>query len=143
MTNASTTAPKTAVREARRQRVLELTIEGRTTVEIAQLLAVNQSTISRDLSAVKDRLKAENDELAESYRDICVRRLQQLYQQLLPDIALGDVRAINAGNSITMNLAKLTGALAAEKVEVSGPQGGPISLDVDPILQALKQRAGM
>ena len=127
--NVQTTAAKTIARELRRQQVQDLTVQGFTEAEIAARLGVHQSTISRDMTVIKERLRADNDALAESYRDICVKRLQGLYQQLIPDIQQGNVRAITAGNTITMNLAKLTGALV-ERTEVSGPNGSPLHVDL-------------
>lgn len=69
-------------RGTRRERVLNLRVEGNTIREIARVVGVSRETVRRDLAVALDDLHRENLALAERYQTIELRRLDTIEREL-------------------------------------------------------------
>jgi hypothetical protein len=136
--------------EARRERLLRLIIhEGRKSAGVRELAALltaeghtcSHTTVENDLKVVRAKLVADTTRDASEWVAEQLRDLDALYADLWPNRE--DPRVTVQLMKIMERRAKLLGLDSVQRVEVSGPNGNPVAidLDIDPILRALSDRA--
>jgi transposase len=115
--------------EARRKRAVKLRVDGHSYREIADKLRVSVQTAFADVAAVMERTQLAADKLAGEIRSIDLERLDIATKALLPKVKRGDLRAVEKLVAVIARRAKLVGADAPERSELSGPEGAPIEID--------------
>jgi transposase len=120
------TGISTAEIETRRERAINLRIEGQPYREIAKLLGVSLSQARSDVEAVLERTREHADETAQRMRKISLERLDRLTRGLMPKADRGDSRAAEVIAKIEERRAKLVGMDAPEKRELTGADGTPL-----------------
>ncbi len=114
--------------ELRRNRAIELRIEGFSYREIAKELGVSVATAFNDVEAVIQRNKAEADERADKARHIALHRIDVAVRGLMPDVRSGNARSAEVMAKLEERRAKLIGLDAPEKRELTGADGGPLAV---------------
>lgn len=116
----------------RRVEALKRRIAGGSYRAIARELGVSEAQAFRDVQAELDKLAQQAQEEASRLRVLELRRLDEMLIRLSPMLypKSGDnvnLGAIDRALKIMERRAKLLGLDAAEKTEVSGPGGAPIT----------------
>src|SRR3984893_19423186 len=73
-------------------------------------------------------VRLPNAEAAE-LRKLDSERLEEMFLSLQAGIRQGDPRSIEVGVRVLMHKAELNGYKAAEKIEMTGKQGGPLAIE--------------
>ena len=117
-----------AEREERRDKVMGLLLAGGSTRSIAKVVGVHHATVARDVDA---RLKGAA-EACRSTADLRLIEEERLDALLLQwwGAAQGDLHAFDRVLRLLERRAKLLGLDAAQKLEHTGKDGGPIQVDV-------------
>jgi hypothetical protein len=126
---------KTAI-TARRERLMELAA-----LLTADGYPCSHETVAKDLDAVRKQMAEDTKRDASEWIGEQLRDLDALYADLWPN--RDDPRVTAQLMKIMERRAKLLGLDSVQRVEVSGPNGNPVAidLDIDPILRALSDRA--
>lgn len=126
-------------RADRQQQVMDLTRQGYPLSEIVKIVGVSHTTVLADRKKALQALHAETTAMAGEYRDMLIARLESLYKVMGQAAEQGDARAANVARQCAMDIAKLLG-LDILKAEISGPGGGPIAIETDPVIARLRER---
>ncbi len=132
--------------QSRQEEAWKLRVQGWTQDRIAEHMGISQPAISKLLAKTEKRLHAEFAAQAEEIKARQTAQIEHLYDRLADQFeescrdgggnpallaqalkALADVRAI-------------WGLNAAERREVSGPNGGPIQIDAEGIRDELNRK---
>src|SRR5262245_26152370 len=116
-----------AAKRERAVKALDLRIAGATYRRIGAQLGVSECTAYHDVQDELGRLDALGKEKAERYRELELRRLDDLTQALAPDLRNPTmrVRAAMALVKVMEQRAKLVGLYAPQ--QLAGPDGGPVA----------------
>lgn len=107
-----------AQREARRERVAEMTLHGYTIRQIGASLGVNHSTVVNDQKILRAEWAALRTEAHEQLVWIQQARLEQLERKLAPAVEQGDAKAIDQALKVLDRRARLLGLDAPTRHEV-------------------------
>lgn len=66
---------------------------------------------------------------AEAYRKLDTERCEDMYLSLQPGIRKGDPRSVEVGVKVLIHKAELNGYAAPARVEMTGKEGGPLSIE--------------
>jgi hypothetical protein len=110
-------------REARREKVLGLRIEGKSLRAIAEELGVSERTARRDLKYCLRRLAQQTAEHCEELRALILARLDCALERLWPGILEGRIDAIDRLLKVESQRADLVGVKAPVKVAPTNPEG--------------------
>jgi hypothetical protein len=66
---------------------------------------------------------------AEAYRKLDTERCEDLFLSLQPGIRKGDPRSVEVGVKVLAHKAEINGYKAPTKVEMTGKQGGPLTIE--------------
>lgn len=116
----------------RREKALQLRIKGMSYRRIGDALGVSHVQAFNDVKTELGRIAKESQDAAEELRTLELERLDAMLVAIAPLISASDKRPANLGAidralNIMARRAKLLGLDAAEKTEVSGPGGAPIT----------------
>lgn len=114
--------------EIRRNKAIQLRVEGWSYREIADELKVSVSTAFGDVESVVERNKQEANENSEKARRIALHRIDVAVRGLMPKVKDGDARAAEVMAKLEERRAKLIGLDAPEKRELTGADGGPLAV---------------
>ncbi len=114
--------------ELRRNRAIQLRVEGWSYREIAEELKVSVSTAFGDVESVIERNRQEANENAEKARRIALQRIDVAVRGLMPDVRSGNARSAEVMAKLEERRAKLIGLDAPEKRELTGADGGPLAV---------------
>lgn len=124
--------PKTAAREQqiveRRSAAAKLRIRGRSIRAIADELGCSVGTVHSDLDAEFTRTLDESRQRIERSRELSLRRLDAATEGIWPKVEKGNPEATRALVRLEERRAKLEGHDVSTKLELSGPNGGPVEL---------------
>lgn len=97
--------------------------------QLARLVGVSQQTISRDLRKVEERFQqaALEDILVAKGKDL--ERVEAMIRGLWPDAQSGKWLAVDRVSRLLEFRAKVMGYEAVNRMEISGPGGGPIQTE--------------
>lgn len=118
--------------EQRRKTVMANILAGLNYREIAEGLEppVSIGTIAKDVQVVSERLKKEQATEYAEYLVIELRRLDVAMNGIFQKVRDGNTYAIDTMIKLQDQRLKLTGhPLAVKKIEITGKDGGPISID--------------
>lgn len=101
---------------ARRQKVFELKMQGKTLVEIAEIMSLNYNTVQRDFAAVTASI--DTTKWLRSRIDGDVQFLDKLISVLSPRALVGDIAAIETILKIMQRQHKILGMEAPKRVDV-------------------------
>jgi hypothetical protein len=110
-------------------RALDLRIGGMEYRKIAATLGVALSQAHRLVSEAMAAVAELNRGKAEELREIEAAKLDAIERDMRPRSERGDTNAAAVLVRVVAQRAKLYGLEAAQKHEISGPDGGPISID--------------
>lgn len=128
--------------EMRRAESLRLRLAGNDYRTIAAKLGVSVAQAFRDVSAVLQETREQAAEDAAALRELEVARLDKMLAALDPRIEDGEPRAIETAIRLSESRRKLLGIDAPTKVETSGPNGAPLTVEAgDALLERLEQLA--
>jgi hypothetical protein len=120
-----------AQQRIRRAKVFRGLAEGRTLQEIAADLGLDPKTVSADVRAVDPAVSEWVEEHVKGSLGMAVATYQSIiatcWERIDAD-AEGAAPYLGIAKATTEALTKLTGAIAAQRVEHSGPGGGPIAV---------------
>lgn len=88
----------------------------------------------KDVKRELDKLHEDNAETAEDIRQIVTIRMDAMVEALWPKALRGNVSAIDRVTRIDERRCKLWGVDAAQKLDLRGKDGGPISHTVNTIV---------
>lgn len=108
---------------------LDLRIAGVEYRKIAAQLGVALSTAHSLVHSEMERVAELNRGKAEELREIEAAKLDAIERDMRPRSERGDAQAAAVLVRVVAQRAKLYGLEAAQKHEISGPDGGPISID--------------
>jgi hypothetical protein len=135
MTEPSTPRPsnnptgrKTVAAAEKRRQAVELRKAGATFEEIAQ--AVGYGSKGAAYRAVETELRNAVREPVRELIELETARLDLMLRALWPSVARGQLGAIDRALRVAERRARLLGLDAAQAVTVSGPDGGPVEVDV-------------
>lgn len=121
---ASPTSPKAIAVAERRAQALALRKAGWTYADIAKQLEVSLPMAHRYVKTAMEKLVSEP---AEELRQLQIERLHVLLAAVWPEAVKNkSMAAIEKARKIISDLNELYGVQSPKKVELSGPQGGPI-----------------
>jgi hypothetical protein len=115
--------------------VLEMTLAGCSTRQVAAELGVSHATVATDLHAALDSYAALQAEETAKLRALETARLDELLAGVYPKALAGNVRAFEAVLSIMNRRAKMLGLDLPVKVDISGE----IDFHVEQILTVLER----
>ena len=115
-----------------RQRRVALYLLGgiRDQVRIAERLNVSGATISRDVKEIEAQWREQTIATLDSAKAKDVERIERLIAGIWERAINGEMQAIDRMLKLLNHRAKLLGLYAPEAHELSGPNGGPVRLDV-------------
>lgn len=123
------TGPKKVTAAHKRAQAVELRKAGATFEEIATALGYsNKGTAYR---AVEQALKEAQREPALQLIELEVQRLDMMLRALWPAVVRGQLGAVDRAIRVAERRARLLGLDAAQQVQHSGPDGGPIPLSFE------------
>lgn len=124
-------APEELAIEARRSKVLELQISGKSYRQIAAELDVSLGTVASDMKALVERAKAENDERVERERMLSLARNGKALGKVLPLLESDETvkDAVDALDKLEKRRAALLGLDAPTKVSAEVSSVGLDELD--------------
>ena len=142
MGNSVNSSLRKIARQEKKKRALQLRSQGCTFNEISRTIACSLGEAHK---LVTEGIQDIPREEAEAVRAIELRRLDRLWKGLAKKGAFaGDPRAVDSALRIMVRRAKLLGLDAPDKVELGGPNGGPITTKhatYDEVLGALARLA--
>jgi hypothetical protein len=109
---------------------LELRASGASYLQIGKALSVSKSRVWRIVSKALDDLVQDCQETAERVRQLELHRLDRY--RLALDSRKSDPRTVDTLIRISERVAKLHGLDAPQRIEASGPGGGPIETEATP-----------
>jgi len=109
---------------------LELRASGASYLQIGKALSVSKSRAWRIVSKALDDLVQQCQDTAERVRQLELYRLDRIRLSLDPK--KGDPRVADTLIRISERVAKLHGLDAPQRIEASGPNGGPIETEERP-----------
>ena len=124
----------------KRQRALELRMGGYTYQQCADATGYKSRGAAK--AAIKSALKAIDREAAEEVREMELARIEKMRTVLWPLVGKADLNAIDRDLKLSRYYAELQGLLR-QKIEHSGPDGGPIQFsqlsekEIDDLLAGL------
>ena len=107
-----------AAREQRRHEVAAMMVGHATQKEMARLLGVNQSTISRDIAVIRRYWRVRAAQQFQTWIAEECGKLDELEKAFMPKARGGDYRAAEVLRGIRQDRARLFGLNAPEKLEV-------------------------
>lgn len=110
----------------RRVKALRLRLQGLSYRAIASALKVDVAVAWSDVQAEVGALRTLTGGLAEDYREVELRRCDDWTSWMTPRARKGDPKSMMALVKIQERRAKLLGLDAAEKLEHTGKDGGPL-----------------
>lgn len=123
------TGPKKVTAAEKRRQAVELRKAGATFDEIATALGYsNKGTAFR---AVEQALKESVREPALQLIELEVQRLDMMLRALWPAVVRGQLGAVDRAIRVAERRARLLGLDAAQQVQHSGPDGGPIPVSFE------------
>ncbi|MEV6219784.1 sigma factor-like helix-turn-helix DNA-binding protein [Nocardia sp. NPDC051833] len=138
MARKKTTPVETLVEtQQKRNRALELRMEGKSQAEIAEELGVSSSSVSRYITQAVKEITREN---AEEYLTIELGRLDFLWELIHPDLKAKDKGyewKIDRALSIIDQRAKLTGSYKAAELRVIADAKGNVSSEAESMVGQL------
>lgn len=121
----------------KRARAVELRKAGATFEEIATAIPyANKGTAYK---AVEQALREAVREPAQQLIELEVQRLDLMLRALWPSVVRGQLGAVDRALRVAERRARLLGLDAAQAVHHSGPDGGPIPVDVSGMTEEEKQ----
>lgn len=126
-------APAAVKTSIRQREVAELRAQKLTMQEIADRLGISKPAVHQHLEAWDKNFKAENRALADEMRDNQLDELRLLKRQWFPRVnALdADAKDLSAYLRLVALEAKIAGTEAPVRSEISGPDGGAITVSND------------
>lgn len=121
----------------KRASAVELRKAGATFEEIAT--AVGYSSKGTAYKAVEQALREAVREPAQQLIELEVQRLDLMLRALWPSVVRGQLGAVDRALRVAERRARLLGLDAAQAVHHSGPDGGPIPVDVSGMTEEEKQ----
>jgi hypothetical protein len=115
----------------RQRRALELRKSGGTYSAIARTLGTGVMTAHRDVKAALAAVVAQRDEDAGQLLALELERLDAVWLAMWPRAREGDAKAASVLVRVSARRAALCGLDSAQRVELSGGQGGPIVVSQD------------
>lgn len=107
---------------------IRLHTSGLTYEEIGELYGITRQAVGK---AILCGLRRVQYEAADEWRKSILSRLEGQYDLLIPAMEDGDVRAHEAGARILGEIARVTGAYAPTKQEVTGGAGEPLRIVIE------------
>lgn len=117
-----------ALTSQRRKEMFERRAAGESMTDIAESFGLSRKTLSKDFTRAYRASLEEEKAGAEIWRRFQTDRYERLLAAVWPDALAGDVRANEQASRLIDKLCRLNGWDVPVKAEVSGPDGGPISL---------------
>ena len=119
-----------AQREMRRKRVAANLLGGLTYRQMAEALEVSLGTIASDVRIIIGRWRADQVETTDDWAQIQIRRLDTMLNALWDKALSGEEKAVRAVVEIIEKQNKILGTEAPTKHELSGKDGGPLTIAV-------------
>lgn len=113
--------------EESKYKALDLRKQGKSIRAIAATLKISIGATHKAINDALNEAIEENAKAGESLRLLELERLDALWEGVWPHAIKGNAAAVQACLRIMERRAKLLGLDAAEKTEVSGPGGAPIT----------------
>jgi len=129
----SRTAKDSAARLQKQAQAITLRIHGHNYRGVAKALGCSVSTAHRLISSA---MAAERESISQAKADLVeleVRRCDAYLQALAKKVQGGDIRAVEAALKVSKRRSELLGLDAPQKAELSGPDGGPVTLNIQPV----------
>jgi hypothetical protein len=114
---------KKLAREARREKVLGLRIEGKSLRAITEELGISERTVCRDMQYCLNRMARQTAGHTEELRELILARLDCALERLWPGILEGRIEAIDRLLRVESQRADLVGVKAPVKVAPTNPEG--------------------
>lgn len=111
---------KLAERDIRRQKALQLCIQGKTVREIGPELGISYVQAHRDIKAALDESAQRRKDIADKIIDLELNRLDKMLSALEPQLNVGDTKAIECALKIMQRRAKYLGLDKEQHVKISG-----------------------
>jgi hypothetical protein len=105
--------------EARRVKVYDLRLRGKTIREIAAAVGVSVQTAHADVTAVLTRIKADANDTAEQVRQLEIERLDKMLDAFWLGVLCGNEKAADVVLKVHARRAKLLGLDAPEQYDVN------------------------
>lgn len=122
--------PKAIVTLGREAEAIELRKQGLTYGQIGEMLGISEMGAHKCVSRALDKFKTELSEQTADVRQLELQRLDALFYGVWLKAQSGDPSSIGSAIKIMERRAKLLGLDAASKNELSGPDGGPLTVGV-------------
>lgn len=136
-------SPKRVTAAERKRLAVELRKAGATFEEIAGTLGADGrplfSNKGNAYRAVEQALKESVREPALQLIELEVQRLDLMLRALWPQVVSGKLGAVDRALRVAERRARLLGLDAAQQVQHSGPDGGPIPVDVSGMTEEEKE----
>jgi len=118
--------PLTAQALEKRTRALELRRAGLTYRQIGEQIGLSSTAAWKHVKTGIDAARAEIAETGAEVLELELDRLDGMLRALWPKVLAGDTDAIRTSLRVQERRARYLGLDQADKLEVSGPGGGPI-----------------
>ncbi|MFF2411871.1 hypothetical protein [Streptomyces sp. NPDC058092] len=119
---------KQALTAERRKEMFRRRAAGESMEDIAASFGMSRSTLSKDFTRAYRAYIEEEKAEAEVWRKFQTDRYERLLAAVWPDALDGDVRANEQARKLVADLSDLNGWKAPVRAEVTGADGGPLSL---------------
>lgn len=133
MPSKSKTNSDYAARLLKQTQALQLRAHGHNLRAIARALGCSLSTAHK---LVNDAAAEERKGISSAKADLVeleLLRCDTYLQALAKKVQAQDVRAIEAALKVSKRRSELLGLDAPQKAELSGPDGGPVTLNIQPV----------
>lgn len=101
---------------------------GESMTDIAASFGMSRQTLSKDFTRAYRAYLEEGKAEADIWRQFQTDRYEQLLAAVWPEALAGDVRANEQARKLVADLSELNGWKAPVRAEVTGADGGPLSL---------------
>jgi transposase len=134
--------------EKRREQATKLRLEGWSIREIGKRLRCSPTTVHEDIAAVLERTRDAAGDAIEKQKRLSLARIDRAVRAIWGKVEAGELEAVRELIRIEARRAKIEGFDAADKLEMSGPAGGAIPVDMSVRgslavkLQELRKRLG-
>ncbi len=125
--------------EERRKKVAANLLAGLTYRQMAETFDVALGTIAKDVKIILGRWRSEQVEDINDWVSLELTRLDRALNAVWDKVLEGDARAGDLYLRYAQHRAKLLGLYAPDRMELSGPDGGPVRKNVQLDLSQLTE----